>query len=312
MADLEHEQVPDDLPGTDLPESDLAWIADALAGLTELNPAADQPSDAEPMPAWVWVRLQGAMEAERTGAAAGTVSGGAGAEVIDLASRRPGRATRWAGGLVAASVAVIAVGVGVTAFQGNGSEGTMVATEQVAAQLAPAGSAAADARAFGASPAPLADDEAAGALATPKLTFAGMVPPTLRLVGSDTDYTASDLGTQVSNVLTRIGLPPEKAKQEMQVEAPQTVVMPEVAPIGFLSSAQALRDCITKLTKEAESTALMVDMSTYQGQEAGVVVAPDYPDTAADPAPDMSELEVWIVDPECDRPQKMLTLAVAE
>ena len=224
MADQEHEQVPDDLPGTDLPqgpdlpETDLAWIADALAGLTELDPSADLPPDAEPMPAWVWVRLQGAIEAERASSAPAAAAA-TDAEVIDLASRRPGRATRWAGGLVAASVAVVAVGVGVTAFQGTGSDGTMVATEQVAAQLAPAGSAAADARAFGASPAPAAEGGVtdADALGAPQLTFAGMVPPTLRLVGSDTDYTASDLGAQVSSVLARIGLPPEKAKQEMQV-----------------------------------------------------------------------------------------------
>ena len=85
-------------------------------------------------------------------------------------------------------------------------------------------------------------------LTTPRLTFAGMVPPTLRLLGSDTDYTAKGLRAQVSTVLDKVGLAPEQAQAAMEQQAPETVVMSEVEPAGFLSSAQALRDCITKLT----------------------------------------------------------------
>ena len=78
---------------------------------------------------------------------------------------------------------------------------------------------------------------------------------------------------------------------------------------GFVATANSLRDCITKLTSETSSTALMVDMATFEGQEAGVVVAPEYPLTPVEmSAAEQSlttTLEVWVVDPECDITMKV-------
>lgn len=241
---------------------DLAAVEQALAGLDFLRPDGSTPD--EPMPDWAWDRLRTALAAE-----------------TDRATSRPSagrsRLARWGGGLVAASVAVLAVGVGVTAFQGSGSGSAVVAGDAAA----PAASAALVAEA-----------------APERLAFAGISPAHM-LVDSDTDYTATGLRAQVRQVLRTFGVGDEKqAEKVMAADGPVEVMADGVPATGFLSSEQSLRDCITKLTQDAEATALMVDRSTYEGQDAGVVVAPE--DAPLATAPDMKELLVWVVDEDCD------------
>jgi hypothetical protein len=248
------------------PES-LAAVQRALGSLEFLRP--DAATTAEPMPDWAWARITAALATE-SGA---------------TAPPRRSRLTRWAGGLVAASVAVVAVGLAVTSFQGSGG------SDAVVAGAAPE----ADARAFAeAAPGPL--------------SFAGMVPPVLRLVDSDTEYTRSGLEGQVEQVMDSVGLAPQDMTSADLVQAPTEVVMPTAPGPAFWTSAERLRDCVTKLTEVQESTALMVDVATYEGQAASVVVAPEYP---AGPEPVMSELEVWVIDPECEEPMMAMRLQVA-
>lgn len=248
----------------------------------ETTPSETTPS--EPMPDWAWDRLTAALAAE-----AGT------------RGRRPSRLTRWAGGLVAASVAVLAVGVAVTAFQG-GQDGDAVVAEGASSDLL-----AESATSTMSAPEPSGPSARLGA-APEQLTFAGMVPPVLRLVDSDTDYTSTGLGRQVERVLARFGMAPAAIESKDLLQAPTTVAMPMGASNGFLSSPERLRDCITRLTEVADSTALMVDMATFDGRAAGVVVAPEY---AATSEPTMAELEVWVVDPECERPLRAIRIEVA-
>jgi hypothetical protein len=248
--------------------ADLAAVEQALAGLDFLRPdflRPDGPEPVEPMPDWAWDRISTALAAETARAAAAPASGRS-------------RLARWGGGLVAASVAVIAVGVGVTAFQGDGSGDAVVA---------------------GAANAPAASVAALSAEAGPQsLAFAGISPAHM-LVDSDTDYTSTGLRSQVRQVLSAFGVgDQEQAKQAMAPDAPVEVEVDAVPRTGFLASEESLRDCITKLTEDAEATALMVDRSTYEGQDAGVVVAPE--DEAVASAPDMDELLVWVVDEDCD------------
>ena len=270
MAD---ENYPRDVDDTVDPD-DLAAVEQALAGLDFLRP--DGPVDPEPMPDWAWDRLSSAFAAETARASAAPVSGRS-------------RLARWGGGLVAASVAVVAVGVGVTAFQDSGSGGAVVAGD---AAGAPAASAA-----------------ALMAEAGPQtLAFAGISPARM-LVDSDTDYTATGLRTQVRQVLTSFGLgDEEQATKVMSEQTPVEVDGTGLAPTGFLASEESLRDCITKLTQDADATALLVDRSTYEGQDAGVVVAPDEAPIAS--APDMNELLVWVVDEDCDILVKAFTLTM--
>ena len=252
--------------------ADLAAVEQALAGLDFLRP--DAPAPTEPMPDWAWDRLSTALAAETARAA-------------DPRSSGRSRLARWGGGLVAASVAVVAVGVGVTAFQGSGSGGGAVVAGDAAVPAASVAALVAEA-------------------GPERLAFAGISPAQM-LVDSDTAYTADGLRTQVRSVLTSFGVGDEQqAKQMMTADAPVEIEAAGVPATGFLSSEESLRDCITKLTQDADATALMVDRSTYEGQDAGVVVAPE--DEALASAPDMSELLVWVVDEDCDILVKGVTI----
>lgn len=249
----------------DVDPAELAAVQQVLAGLAFLRPdetGSPDETQPEPMPDWAWDRISTALAAQA------------------VAAPSPGRSrlARWGGGLVAASVAVLAVGVGVTAFQGSGAGDAVVAGDAAA---------------------PAASMAALSAEAGPeRLAFAGISPAQM-LVDSDTDYTAAGLRSQVRSVLSSFGVGDEQqAKQVMAADAPVELETDGVPATGFLSSEESLRDCITKLTRDAEATALMVDRSTYEGQDAGVVVAPEA--APATSVPDVSELQVWVVDEDCD------------
>jgi hypothetical protein len=239
------------------------------------------------MPEWAWERITAAMAAQAIVEPAGSLP----------ASTRASRTARWGGGLVAASVAVVAIGLGVSVMRGG--SGADVA---VVAGGAPASSVAASQKLAEAAPAP---SNAAGLTAedlqAPQdFSFAGIAPAHM-LVDSDTDYTATGLRSQVKSVLREFGISNEQQVATVMTEPPATEVVEavDVPPSGFTTDEQTLRDCITKLTQLAEATALLVDRSTFEGSDAGVVVAPEYVDAAA-PRPDMSRLRVWVVDPDCD------------
>jgi hypothetical protein len=230
----------------------------ALGELTFLRPDARTPNDE--MPADVWARLASVLAEESA------------ARVTPAA--RSSRAVRWGGGLVAASVAVVAVGLGMSMVRGQSAEVAVVAGDVQ-----------------GASAAALAEEFAA----PDALSLAGMVPPVQMLVDSDTNYTRSGLGAQVASVMKRFGA---NAERKVAAAAP-VVVAAEQPATWFTSDEQRLRDCVTKLTNLAQSTAVMVDRSTYEGREAGVVVAPEYETgSAATPVPD--HWQVFVVDQDCN------------
>ena len=76
---------------------------------------------------------------------------------------------------------------------------------------------------------------------------------------------------------------------------------------GFTASWQALRDCVTWLTQSPDAQALIVDRATYDGNAAGVIVAPaTLPDAdLSTPSPTVTVdtgqgvFDVWVVNPEC-------------
>lgn len=338
----------------DVDPAALAWVEQALRDLAFLRPEPDPAGAdaAEPdpvsMPPEVWQRLQQALAAEPAvsppatpaiptpapatpaadalGATDGPSAEPEVAEVVPM-RRQPSRAARWAGGLVAASVAVVAVGFGVTTFQGGGG-GAVVAGDApapntaaealTAAPEAKAGAASADPSALAlAAPStdpstPTAESGTSYLDGPETMTFAGMAPPVLRLVQSDTAYTEDGLRGQVSDVLDEIGLSEPEAVVEAVTDPEPEVEVPAEAMGGFAATESALRDCITKLTSETSSTALMVDMATFEGREAGVVVAPEYPMSSPEPsAPMTTTLEVWVVDPECDVTMKIRLRSVS-
>lgn len=279
---------PTPLGGDDLDPATLAALRGALGDLDFLRP--DTPLDDAPMPDWAWERITSALDDER-----GTTP----------APRRGW--TRWAGGLVAASVAVLAVGVAVTTFSGSGGGEILVAegAPTLSAPPAPAPDTAVEAAA------PLAAAEEADTAAAPPneglpadfalpgmLSFAGMVPPAATVLGSQTDYSTPQLESQVADVLDGMDMRMPRMKQAME-EPPTELDVPLLPASAVQQASQTLRDCVTRLTQLADSTALLVDWSRVDGQDAGVVVVPEY-DGADQSTPDLQELDIWVIDPECD------------
>ncbi|MBI1349588.1 MAG: hypothetical protein GC156_00545 [Actinomycetales bacterium] len=266
----------------------LAAVQRALGDLAFLRPDDGDPaSTTEPMPPWVWDRISAALAEAHDPQPTGT-------------PHRRSRLSRWGGGLIAASVAVLAVGVAVTAFRGT--SGTVVAGEAPAAD---AGAAVmADSAAVESAP---QQEAVAGApapsprmLAGPRsLSFAG-IPPIRKILGTSTDYSPSAMEGQVTATLEQAGVLPasDMPSPEPTVEVP-TELSASAQQTGLLQSAQALRDCVTRLTHKGTSTALVLDQSTFKGQPASIIVSPDY-DVPAAQAPDMSLIEVWVVDPDCN------------
>lgn len=250
--------------------AELARVQVALGELTFLRPDAPLPiptetTSADTMPTDVWTRLAKAIAQESAAHAAPPA--------------RYSRAARWGGGLVAASVAVVAVGIGMTVVRDQGADVGVVAVDAAAGASSPA---------------------LAEALAAPQgMNFAGMVPPAQMLVDSDTPYTRDGLRAQVASVMKRFGAGPGLKSEVAAAPAPMAVTAAELPATGFTADEQRLRDCVTKLTSLAESTAVIVDRSTYEGDDAGVVVAPEYrSSSAATPVPD--HWQVFVVDPNCE------------
>ncbi len=171
---------------------------------------------------------------------------------------------------------------------GGGPAPSPLSSAQAFAEAAPADAAAeADAT--------VALSEEATGLRQRQFSFAG-IPPILKVLGSTTDYTPATMQDQVTSALAAEGMVPMK---EMPSPSATVDVPADVPAEGFLATPESVRDCITKLTNNQASTALLIDQSRYQGEAASIVVAPDY-DVPAAQAPDLSMIEVWVVDPECD------------
>ena len=84
--------------------------------------------------------------------------------------------------------------------------------------------------------------------------------PAKMMVASDTDYTANGLRTQVRSVLSKFGIGDAEQAETVMAGPPEVEASAMPGP-GFLSTEDGLRDCIAKLTKDAEATALLVDNS---------------------------------------------------
>ena len=273
--------------------ADLAFTQEALAGLAFLRPdAPDVPGlnvdadEAATMPDWTWERISHALAAESEIRAKGAPA----------AAPRSSRATRWGGGLVAASVAVVALGLGVTMLRGA-ADVAVVAGDVPQASVAAEPKTLEAAGAAAAADSPLTSEVLAG---PERMSFAGMVPPTQMLVDSDTRYTQSGLRQQVRSVLSKFGVGDEQEAVSAMTAEP-VVEIADVPVTGFMSSAESLSDCIDRLMEQVASTALLVDHASYEGRDAGVVVAPEESGAASQsPAPLLGRMHVWVVDPNCD------------
>jgi len=311
-------------------------VTAALAQVSFLDPTTAQSEP--PMPDWAWDKLSLAIGTEASARAAAEHD-----NVVPLnrtteapPSTRSSRGLKWAGGLVAASVAIVAVGVAVSSVQTT-SGPSVVAGEAVQASLtgpAPASVQAlvaqdkaipgsADATAPLAAPAPAsaqafstptqsepptADAPATGP--TPSFRSGPTIVQAARMVtATQTDYQTEQLPGQVRTLLSDVGVDSPK----------EASAMPTVAALpggdGFTATWDRLRACINWLTHATDAQALVVDRGTFEGDAAGVVVAPadaDNPDPST-PAPtvtvdtDQGRVDVWVVTPQCTHVDDVLS-----
>lgn len=203
-------------------------------------------------PADLGARIAAALAAEPPlPAAAGT------GQVADLDAhrRRRRRATTWFA--AAASVAVVALGGALLpGLLDGGADSTVGAAEYAGADTEPPAAAR--------SSAPMPSDLAPSDLAPSDLERGessvqggggGVVD------ASGTDYTAADLATQAARLLTRV---PDGSAED-PADAPEAD--------AALERLRALPACLTALGLNTTTTA--VDLATYEGEPATVVVLED-------------------------------------
>lgn len=206
--------------------------------------------DAEPdavMPADVWSRIQGVLAAES--AARIATSGGPQTPAThhprSANARRTGRpsyARRWATGLVAASAVVLA-GV-VLAGVLREDEAPIVAGSDVLQ-----------------APQALA---AAGVLSPNSI-----IAPAQRITHSETDYSRDDFPAQVDELLVDTGM---DARMDTVAKSAQPMAL-EVSPL-LAAPLQKLRACVTDILDSEQRSALIVDLSTFEGQPVGILLTP--------------------------------------
>ncbi len=291
------DDTPDDTP-ENIDEAQFDELRALLGDLTFLNPgsgAASNDAAGDPMPQDVWARLTGALDAE-----AAARAGEDHENVIVLTpSNRPSRGMRWAGGLVAASVAIVAVGLAVNTVRSGSSDPATIAGEAAVSTTAPVAKAEDRTMQMAATPEALSapsSDEPVGAAAPT------VVPAARIVMASSTNYLPDTLPGQVVSLVKNAGFTtPEEAMAK--------VVPMATMPVddGFTASWDALRACLNWLTQSTDSQALVVDRATYAGHDAGVIVAPAIsPDTdPATPSPAVTletrygAFDVWVVNPDC-------------
>lgn len=115
--------------------------------------------------------------------------------------------------------------------------------------------------------------------------------PVKQILASGTDYLPTTLTSQVKNLVSGMS----SLKQMMQA-APATA-MPTTTMEAELGTPTGLSNCIHALAHDENVNALVVDMATFHGTAAGIVVIPLTLTEATSTTPAM--LQVWVVGPHC-------------
>jgi hypothetical protein len=246
---------------------DQEWVIEALAGLDFLDPNRVTP---EPMPDAVWEQLNTVLSLEQ----ASRSGGGASSEILSFPTGGR-RRLNLTSGLIAASVAFLAVGLAVVALRPT-------ATSDVVA-----GSSADTV---------VAESSAANA---PQVLQAGFVPPARAVTQSDMAYTPENVVGQIDSMIDGFGM--SSPLEMLTMDSPKTMKK-AMRTSGFMASDEKLRNCITMLTKSDQSQALIVDRAQYMGSDAGVIVIPAFMaiDISSPPPSNMPiTLDIWVVGPNC-------------
>ena len=267
--------------------------------LTRDLAAYGQYLDAEPvevMPTSVWEHIATTLSLESADRVVPDSPAALGSDpaVLELDSYRKHRiGGKWVGGLVAASVTLLAVGIGVNVL----SSDTVDQNSVVAGAEAES-------------------DQSQGALAaaSPQVIQAGFVPPAVQVMESGNDYNSTNLRDNVTLLLSKIGI--KKPMDIFMAPMKDMNSLKMTKATGMTGSLESLRKCLNEITKSESSQAIFVDRATFQGMDAGVIVIPmamfrgmDALTTNGDrlkfatelesSGVDLGALDVWVVGPNC-------------
>jgi len=194
---------------------------------------------------------------------------------------------KWVGGLVAASVTLFAVGIGVNVLNSDTTDPNSVVAGEETTSLS---------------------------VAPPQIIQAGFVPPTVEIMESGNDYNSANLKENVTRLLDQIGItkPLDMFMTPIHVMGSKKMIKAN----GMTGSLKSLRNCLNEITQSESSQAIFVDRATFQGMDAGVIVIPmvmfkgmDTLTTSDDrlkfatnlesSGVDLGALDVWVVGPNC-------------
>lgn len=205
---------------------------------------------------------------------------------------------KWVGGLVAASVTLFAVGIGVNVLNSDSADQNSVV----------AGASTKGDQSQG------AQSQQELTSASPQVIQAGFVPPAVEVIESGSDYNSSNLRDNVTRLLSKLGI--KKPMDIFMTPVSDMTSKKMTKATGMTGSLESLRNCLNEITKSESSQAIFVDRATFQGMDAGVIVIPmvmfkgmDTLTTSDDrmkfaydlesSGADLGALDVWVVGPDC-------------
>lgn len=248
-------------------ERHLASCADCRVRQAELESVTVVlRSQATPrIPDQVAARIAAALAAEPMPVAA---SGGSVTALPIDARRRGARRLLRQGLAAAAAVAAVAVvgTAGVSIFRDNGV-GESTSTAGAAAERT-------------------TDDLAAG-------PGGAAAPPRAPVTATGRDYTSANLAAAARELTTVLRASPTTASRVPALPAPGDAeggVVAEAPALSRLSDPIVLAGCLGSLSGGRQSTALAVDLATYEGRPAAIVVLPN-----STPG----HVQVFVVGPNC-------------
>lgn len=115
--------------------------------------------------------------------------------------------------------------------------------------------------------------------------------PVKQILASGTDYQPTTLSTQVKNLVNGF-----KGMDEL-MKSPPATAMPRSAMADELGTPEGLAGCIHALAHDENAKALVVDMATFNGDAAGVIIIPLSITEATSTSP--ASVHVWIVGSHC-------------
>lgn len=245
---------------------------------------ADQRMPDQRMPEDVWERLAAAIAAEPPLIVAGPL-----ATVIAMSPRRR---TRWVSGLVAASVALLALGVVVQTVRTPSPEVVVADGAPKALTSGQAGATQAEATQLEAAP------RESGALKT-MAGVSGQTMPARHVVASGITYSRSTMQDQIGDLFDRIGVVDARAMDSIVQETPANLVEGDT---GFTAKVETISACIASLIAPGDLGTVVIDRAKFEQQEVGLIL---------DLTPNKT-MKAWLVGLDCGQggPSILMPIAV--